>query len=141
MIRVNFQKILKPFLFIIILLLLIILMAGIFNKTWEKIGFREEYLNMIELMACYNNMERLVFGISEYMQDYGEFPAHIKDIPEKSEWWKYTVWCPISMSRNYIYNQPKNTSPDNFVVLSCPVHTPEYNIKIEKWRFNKKEIK
>lgn len=136
MIRINFEKILKLFIFIIILLLSIVLIAVIFNKTWEKIGFREEYLRTIKLMACYNNMEHLVFGISEYVQDYGEFPAQIKDIPEKSDWWKYTIWCPV-LGGDYIYNKPEDTSPDKFVVLSCPVHTTEYNIKIEKKRFNR----
>ncbi len=97
------------------------------------IKIKKEDFNRV---ICDRNLESLAYGIHDYVKENSKFPIQMKEIPEESEFGRRTYYCPLTKV-NYVYNQPKDTSPDNFVVLSCPVHTPMYDIKIEKGLIDK----
>ena len=97
----------------------------------EKVRFNRQ--------ICSRNMKALAYGMYDYMKNYGKFSDKIGDIPEESEFGKRTSYCPITKV-DYVYNRPEVNSPDDFIVLSCPVHTSMYNIKIEKGLINKLSI-
>lgn len=78
-----------------------------------------------DLMQCRENMETVGAAIDRYHGVTGSYPDELEQL--KDEYLKdpSVLSCPVGEGGEecyFTYNKPKETSPEDFVVLECDAH-------------------